>query len=105
MKLFDYECKTTFWDDFTIAERFGEVAIIDTYRRAFREWKGNYIYITELVMVLNHKIWQWYSGDLFERNVHENIARTYNYLWQKAAEYAETHLKGEQLEYYFRVTD
>lgn len=98
MKLLDYECKTTFWMDFSIADRFGIKAIKDTYRRAFREWKDNTEYLTELVMVLNHKIWQWY-----ERN--ETLAEVYNDLWEKTANYAETNLTGEDLDYYFRITD
>lgn len=98
MKLLDYDCKTTFWMDFSIADRFGIKAIKDTYRRAFREWKDNTEYLTELVMVLNHKIWQWY-----ERN--ETLAEVYNDLWEKTANYAETNLTGEDLDYYFRTTD
>lgn len=98
MKLFDYECQTTFWEDFSIAERFGKSAILDTYERAFEEWKDNYIYLTELVMVLNHKIWQWY-----EKN--ELVARIYNDLWEKTNEYAWNNLKGEELSYFYRTTD
>ncbi len=37
MRLLDYECQTTFWQDFGIAEKFGEEAIIDTYKRAKKE--------------------------------------------------------------------
>ena len=33
------EVKTTFWEDFSIAERFGLSAIRDTFNRAFKEWK------------------------------------------------------------------
>lgn len=98
MKLMDYECKTTFWDDFTIAENFGKNAILDTYKRVFEEWKDDYIYLTELVMVLNHKIWQWY-----ERN--ELVARIYNDLWEKTNEYAWNTLKGDELTYFYRTTD
>lgn len=98
MKLMDYECKTTFWNDFTIAENFGKNAILDTYKRAFEEWKDDYIYLTELVMVLNHKIWQWY-----ERN--ELVARIYNDLWEKTNEYAWNTLKGDELTYFYRTTD
>lgn len=61
----DYEFKTTFWQDFTIADAFGTEAITDTYRRAFKEWKSNYIYLTELVIVLNWKIWQHYNEENF----------------------------------------
>lgn len=98
MKLFDYECFTTFWNDFSIAENFGIPAIEDTYSRAFKEWKHDCKYLTELVMVLNHKIWWWY-----EKN--DAIAQVYNDLWMKASEYAETHLKGDELSYYLRTTD
>lgn len=98
MKLMDYECKTTFWDDFTIAENFGKNAILDTYKRAFEEWKDDYIYLTELVMVLNHKIWNWY-----ERN--ELVARIYNDLLEKTNEYAWNTLKGDELTYFYRTTD
>ena len=52
-----YELQTTFWNDFSIADRFGLSAIQDTFNRAFKEWKENYKYLTELVLVLNHKIW------------------------------------------------
>ena len=33
------EVKTTFWEDFSIAERFGLSAIQDTFNRAVKEWK------------------------------------------------------------------
>ena len=44
------------------AERFGAEAIRDTFKRAFTEWKHDYKYLTELVMVLNHKCWQFYQN-------------------------------------------
>ena len=37
MRLLDYECQTTFWQDFTIADKFGLEAVKDTYRRAKEE--------------------------------------------------------------------
>lgn len=92
------ETKTTFWMDFSIADRFGISAVKDTFNRAFKEWKGNYIYLTELVMVLNHKIWEHYEHN-------EPLARVYNDLWEKADNYACEHLKGEELSYFYRTTD
>lgn len=56
-----YKPRTTFWQDFSIADAFGGDAVTDTFHRAFNEWKDNCVYITELVMVLNHKIAQWYE--------------------------------------------
>ena len=93
-----YEMTTTFWQDFTIADFFGMAAIRDTYRRAFNEWKDNYIYLTELVIVLNHKIWQHHETK-------PHYAEIYNDLWEKADNYACTHLKGEELSHFYRVTD
>lgn len=99
MTLCGYECKTTFWMDFSIADRFGESAIRDTYKRAMKAWKTNVEYLTELVMVLNHKIWQHYESG------HKRYAAIYNELWEKCAEYAESNLTGDDLAYYFQVTD
>lgn len=45
-EMIGYTPITTFWDDFTIAEAFGENAVRDTFNRAFEEWKGNYKYLT-----------------------------------------------------------
>lgn len=93
-----YKPITTFWDDFSIAEIFGPMEVIDTYHRAFREWKGRYEYLTELVMVLNHKIWQHYEMD-------RDLAAIYNTLWHEADNYACEHLQGDELAYFFEVTD
>ena len=94
-----YKPITTFWQDFTIAEKFGVEGIKDTYKRAFEEWKTDYKYLTELVMVLNHKIWYWYEK---EENM---LAQVYNTLWEKADAYACDNLKGEELSYFYRITD
>ena len=56
-----YEPQTTFWEDFSIADKFGKDAVQDTYNRAFADWKSNVVYLTEMVLVLNHKIWQHYT--------------------------------------------
>lgn len=93
-----YETKTTFWEDFSIADVFGANAVKDTYNRAFKAWKDNYEYLTELVMVLNWKIWQHY-----EKN--EPLARVYNELWEQADLYAVENLKGKELDYFYRTTD
>lgn len=98
MNVFGYETKTTFWEDFSIADRFGVNAIRDTYNRAFNEWKDDVEYLTELVMVLNWKIWQWYEKD-------EKIAKVYNTLYEKTNRYALSHLKGDDLTYFYRTTD
>ena len=95
-----YKFKTTFWQDFTIADAFGVDAIQDTYDRAFADWRNNTEYLTELVLVLNWKIWQHYEID-----DHEEIAKLYNYLWEKLDKYCTNNLKGEDLKYFLEVTD
>lgn len=90
---------TTFWQDFSIADRFGTSAIKDTFRRAFKEWRTNYLYLTDLVIVLNSKIWQhWENGDMTK-------AALYDELWTKAEKWAYDNLKGKELAYFVKMTD
>ena len=95
---FGYEVQTTFWEDFSIADHFGLNAIQDTYNRAFAEWKNNHIYLTELVMVLNWKIWQHYDKN-------EKLVKLYDSLWKKTQSYAYKSLKGQELAYFITTTD
>lgn len=97
-KEFGYEPKTKFWDDFTNAEQNGFFNVLDTFGAAFEESKNDYVKLTELVMVTNHKIWRWNKED-------ERLAEVYNRLWMKADAYATNNLKGDELLYFYRVTD
>lgn len=93
-----YKPMTTFWQDFTIAEKFGVDSIKDTYKRAFKEWKNDYKYLTELSLVLNHKCWRHY-------NTNRRLSQLYARYFEDVNDYAMTHLKDKQLEYYFKVID
>lgn len=96
-----YQTKTTFWQDFYFADHLNKgavSAIKDTCKRAFNGWKHNHEYLTELVMVLNHKIWYWY-----EKN--EALAQVYNDLWQKYDHWCLDNLKGEEKDYFIRTLD
>ena len=93
-----YQPKTTFWQDFSIADVFGEDAIKDTYNRAFNEWKSNVEYLTELVLILNWKIWFWHEKD-------EERAKLYDKLWKEADQWCMDNLKDDDLAYYLRTTD
>ena len=93
-----YKPITTFYMDFSIADKFGLQAIQDTYNRAFENWKSNYKYITELAMVLNWKCWRWYE-------VKDDYSRQYTELFRKLDEWIFNNLQGEELEYYIRITD
>lgn len=72
-----YDLITTFWEDFSIADKYGIAGVKDTYKRAFSEWKGNYKFFTELTLVLNHKIWQHYESN-------RKLAALYDRLWREA---------------------
>ena len=98
LEMTGYEPKTTFWQDFGIAERFGEKAVKDTFNRAFQEWKSNCEYITELVMVLNWKSWQY-------AETNEPLARLYQELWGLADKWCCENLKDDDLKYFYRTTD
>lgn len=93
-----YKSQTTFYMDFTIADAFGVDAIKDTFNRAFKEWKDNVVYLTELVIVLNMKCWDWH-----EKN--ENYSELYGDLYYQARDYALDNLKGEDFDYYYKWTD
>ena len=94
-----YKPKTTFYEDFSIADHFGKAAVTDTFNRGFETaiFMG-YEYLTEFVMVLNWKIWEHYETN-------EPLARLYNKLWEKSDLYAQENLKGEELSYFYRTTD
>lgn len=93
-----YEAITTFWEDFSIADRFGVNAVRDTYNRAFNEWKTNVKYITELVIVLNHKMWAWTDKN-------REMGMLYKELWEECQEWCWDNLKGEDLDYFYHTTD
>lgn len=87
MKEVGYNLLTTFWEDFSIADKYGIVGVKDTYRRAFNEWKDDYKFFTELTLVLNHKIWQHYESN-------RELAALYDRLWREADEYAMMKLQN-----------
>lgn len=94
-----YKPQTTFYSDFSIADAFGVNAVKDTFKRAFEEWKSNTVYLTELVMVLNHKCWEHYDKG------NDTLSKLYSDLYYKANDYAWENLKGDDLTYFFNCTD
>ena len=93
-----YRPFTTFFEDFSMAEAFGVNAVKETYNRAFKEWKSDYKYFTELVMVLNWKIQEHYQSN-------DTLAHLYNELWAEADSWVCDNLKGEELSYFYDTTD
>lgn len=97
-ELTGYVPQTTFYMDFSIAEKFGVEAIKETYTDAFNGWKSNVVYITELTMVLNWKIHRWWQ-------VNEEYAKLYDELWSELDSWCCENLKGKDLEYFYKTTD
>lgn len=91
--------ETTFWSDFTIADMFWTSSVRETFQRAFDEWKSNYKYLTELVIVLNWKIREHHN------NWNNTLAKVYKDIWQIADNYAVENLKDDELKYFIRITD
>lgn len=93
-----YKPITTFYQDFSIADKYGIDAVKDTYNRAFNEWKTNYKYITELVLVLNWKIWSYYETN-------KELSEVYNDLWIQLDQWCINNLTGDALKYYYSTTN
>lgn len=93
-----YELKTTFWDDFTVAEEFGRDAVEETFKIAFKQWRIDVVYVTELVMVMSWKSCDWYGKD-------DELCLLYANLYRVADCWCMDHLKGKDIEYYIRTTD
>lgn len=93
-----YKQITTFYEDFGIADHFGIGAIKDTYRRAFKGWKNDYKFLTELCMVVNWKSWEWVDKN-------NEYSQVYADLYYKCRDWALNNLKGDELTYFIRTTD
>ena len=95
-----YEPKTTFWSDFSIAERFGVSAIKDTYDRSIKSWKEDIVYMTELSMVLNHKGWIYHETNeklsQYYFNLYNEIDNLIFQLFEDGS---------DEIHYYIQTTD
>ena len=115
-----YERKYTFYSDFSIAE-FCEChchdanAVVDTYNRVIKSWGKSIKEITEVVLVLNHKIWSFY-GNVDSKYLkcsdewREKFMNIYQELYDKCVNFIDTqYRKGvysdEDMHYYWEVTD
>ncbi len=95
---FDFHFETTFWEEFSIADNYGSEGVREHYNLVFNQWKDNLRFLTELVLVLNWKIYQWYQVD-------DNLGMTYDQLWKETDGYALETLKGDDLHYYLSTLD
>ena len=107
----------TFYSDFSIAE-FCEVymhdanAVVDTYKRVKESWGKDIKAITEVCMVLNHKIWSFYDGVdssylKCSEEWRQKFSELYQSLYDDCTEYIQKTFgnDSEAMSYYYEVTD
>ena len=92
-----YKPISTFYTDFSIADKFGLDAVKETFDRVFKEWRDDVKMGTELAMVMS-----WKS---FEHQNNSRFCHLYSQLYYKMDNYCCNKYKGEDLKYYLRTTD
>ena len=96
----DWRPQFGYWNQFSFIEWQGPEQIQRLYNAFFEDSKTDSRRLTELVMTLNHKIWQ-----MSQNPYYKSICDTYSKLWVYASRYAETHMRGDELSYYLSVID
>jgi hypothetical protein len=113
----DFRPSYTFYSDFGIAE-FCEVymrdanAVAKTYNRVEKYWGGDIKTITEVALVLNHKLWSFYEGvESHYLNCgeewKEHFISIYNTLYERCVKFIQKTYgnDAEAMAYYYKVTD
>ena len=97
MSLCGYVQRTTFWDDFTSADKKGVGGIEDIFRQAFESRGNDVVFLTELTLVTNWKRLQ------MERNRRSLESSTYCRCWERVFDYCEEHFKNGALLYFIET--
>lgn len=95
----NFEEQTTFWQDFCIAEYYGEKSIQETFNNIFKEWKNDIKFMTELTLVLNYKEWKHHDNGNFK------ISKLYHDLCVKVDNWCTSNFTGNDLQYFLKNTD
>ena len=85
-----YVCKTDAHLQFDNADHVGTDAIQETYNRLFNEWKSNKVLLTELALVLNHRIGFW--SDMIKRGTDVQKSRELTIIYLDLYEQTEKYL-------------
>ena len=96
-----YEPKTKMWGRFSVEDVVfnpNRNDIEKVYEMCFKRHKDDRIEGTELSMVLNWKIWQWY-----EKN--NDLAKLYDELWRDCGSYCDDNFSKDELEYFYKIID
>ena len=95
---------TLYWADFSVAEKFGVKALKDTWAKVGDIKELDPAVLTELIVVLNHKLWQCHDLGQMETEKYKLYEKWYN----KAMDHAVSTNNGwtdAQREHFFYVTD
>ena len=109
LKTYDFtnpaERKTTFLEEFFIANAFGANAIECAFDRAFEECERNIVYIAELACVVNY--WCWKCWEQNDRKYEERSSLYQKYFYQlKDYVYADdSPFTEEEQSYFFDMID
>ena len=84
---------------FNIADKVGTQSVKETFKRAFENWKNNPVLMTELTIVLNHKLWEHFQKK------DKEFAQTYSELWKECDDWCCHHLQGADLDYFYQTAN
>ena len=90
--------QTTFFEDFDIAECYGEKGILDTYLKAIACYLHKPVYMAELAVVLNNRGWYWYKLGV------SMFYELYFQLFNAVEEFAEEFV-GADAEIFYQIID
>ena len=95
--------KINFWYKFNAAEMEGTKGIRTCAKNLFEEWKDDVIKVTDLVMCINHKSWDW--NDKNNSQLMELYADLYYKYYNKALDYFEEQGNKDAVNYFLRTLD
>ena len=93
---------TTYASDFILAEIEGTAGVIETAKKAWKYWKTDYKWATEIIMVINFLAWYHYEED-----VNIPLSSLYSELYYKYMDLFYEQFEGdsEATDYFFEMTD
>ena len=88
-----YKPHTTFYTDFSLSDPYGIVAVTETYNKRFEDSKSNVVNMTELVLVLQWKVYEHYDSNKI-------LSRFYQSMWEVTDRWCRENFNGNDLKYY-----
>lgn len=93
-----YKPHTTFYTDFSLSDPYGIVAVTATYNKRFEESKASVVNMTELVLVLQWKVYEHYDEN-------RTLAKFYQSMWEVTDRWCRENFKDNDLKYYRDKTE